>query len=193
MIHEVFGIKNHVVDLSGCGDVPKELEKIVLSSQSDDFFRSNMYKDFGEIGETIRKLIADFQSKKKSHQNIENIGDIKDFISNYPEFKKMSGTVSKHVNLVSEISKFVTSNHLLRVSELEQNMCSGQLGTSEEGELKELLLSTNIRGLDKMKLLCLYFVHKGYNMAQVSHLLDVVAKGRQTIVRHLISFVNFLD
>lgn len=114
MIHEAFGIKNNVVELKGC-DVPKELEKVVLSSQVDDFFRLNMYKNFGEIGEVIRKLIADFQDRMKSHQNIENISDIKDFISNYPEFKKMSGTVSKHVNLVSEISKFVTNYNLLQV------------------------------------------------------------------------------
>jgi vacuolar protein sorting-associated protein 45 len=51
--------------------------------------------------QTIKTLVQNFQQKAKSHQNIESIGDIKDFVSNYPEFKKMSGTVSKHVALVT--------------------------------------------------------------------------------------------
>ena len=53
-------------------------------------------------------------------QNIDSIGDIKDFISNYPEFKKMSGTVSKHVALVGELSREVREKSLLEVSECEQ-------------------------------------------------------------------------
>ncbi len=53
-------------------------------------------------------------------QNIESIGDIKDFVSNYPEFKKMSGTVSKHVALVGELSREVKENELLEISECEQ-------------------------------------------------------------------------
>ena len=43
MIHEIFGIKNNVVDLSAYA-VAKEIEKIVLFSGNDDFFRANMYK-----------------------------------------------------------------------------------------------------------------------------------------------------
>ena len=53
-------------------------------------------------------------------QNIDSIGDIKEFISNYPEFKKMSGTVSKHVALVGELSREVREKSLLEVSECEQ-------------------------------------------------------------------------
>ena len=53
-------------------------------------------------------------------QNIDSIGDIKDFISNYPEFKKMSGMVSKHVVLVGELSREVREKSLLKVSECEQ-------------------------------------------------------------------------
>ena len=36
-------------------------------------------------------------------------------MSNYPEFKKMSGTVNKHINLVSEMSKLVTKHNLMQV------------------------------------------------------------------------------
>ena len=43
-------------------------------------------------------------------------------MENYPQFKKMSGTVSKHVTIVSELSRLVTERSLLDVSEVEQDL-----------------------------------------------------------------------
>lgn len=61
----------------------------------------------------MKELVDDYQSKTKSNQNIQSIGmhcylcmdvesclyleDIKKFVENYPEFKKLSGNVTKHV------------------------------------------------------------------------------------------------
>ncbi len=35
--------------------------------------------------------MEDFQNRAKSHQAIESIADMKNFVENYPQFKKMSG------------------------------------------------------------------------------------------------------
>ncbi len=86
MIHEAFGIRNSVVALRA-GTVPAELETVALSERSDQFYANNMYADFGAIGETIRKLVADYQTSVADHQKIESIGDIKDFITSYPDFR----------------------------------------------------------------------------------------------------------
>ena len=43
-------------------------------------------------------------------------------MENYPQFKKMSGTVSKHVTIVGELSRMVTERSLLDVSEVEQDL-----------------------------------------------------------------------
>ena len=45
-------------------------------------------------------------------------------MENYPQFKKMSGTVSKHVTIVSELSRLVSERSLLDVSEVEQDLTS---------------------------------------------------------------------
>lgn len=182
MIHEIFGIKNNVVDLTAW-NVPKEFKKIVFASQNDDFFKLNMYKNFGEIGEIIRKYVNEFQEKKSSYQNIENISDIKDFISSYPEFKKMSGTVNKHVNLVEEIFKFVGSHETFTVSAFEQNLCNNQLkSSSDDAEFRNLLANPKVSHSDKKKLLCLYFIQKGHNMSQMHFYIDLVARG-ETFLR----------
>lgn len=44
------------------------------------------------------------------------------FVENYPQFKKMSGTVSKHVTVVGELSRLVGERNLLEVSEVEQEL-----------------------------------------------------------------------
>lgn len=53
------------------------MKEVVLSSEQDEFFRANMYKNFGEIGASIRTLVDEFQKRTKSHENIESIADMK--------------------------------------------------------------------------------------------------------------------
>lgn len=43
-------------------------------------------------------------------------------MDNYPQFKKMSGTVSKHVTVVGELSRLVSERQLMVVSEAEQEL-----------------------------------------------------------------------
>ena len=66
--------------------------------------------------------MEEFQKKAKKHQKVESIADMKNFVETYPLFKKMSGTVSKHVTVVGELSRMVGEFNLLEVSELEQEL-----------------------------------------------------------------------
>jgi len=51
------------------------------------FFFQNLYSNFGEIGQTIKELMEEFQKKAKSHQKVESIADMKTFVETYPQFK----------------------------------------------------------------------------------------------------------
>ena len=44
------------------------------------------------------------------------------FVENYPQFKKMSGTVAKHVTVIGELSRLVSVQNLLEISECEQEI-----------------------------------------------------------------------
>ncbi len=48
-----------------------------------------------------------YAPREQSHENIETIADMKNFVENYPQFRAMSGTVSKHVSVVGELSRLV--------------------------------------------------------------------------------------
>lgn len=47
---------------------------------------------------------------------------MKRFVENYPEFRKMAGNVSKHVAVMSELSRIMDQRALMEVSELEQEL-----------------------------------------------------------------------
>jgi len=122
MVHELLGIDNGRVDLSDVPDVRPELREIVLSQDQDPFFKKNMYLNFGDLGGNIKDYVEQYQSKTKSNTSIESIADMKRFVEDYPEFRKLSGNVSKHVTLVGELSRRVGADSLLDVSELEQSL-----------------------------------------------------------------------
>lgn len=47
----------------------------------------NIYANFGEIGQTIKTLMDEFQIKAKSQKKVESIADMKTFVETYPQFK----------------------------------------------------------------------------------------------------------
>jgi tRNA uridine 5-carboxymethylaminomethyl modification enzyme len=133
MVHHLLGINNGRVDLSDVPDIRPELREIVLSQDQDQFFKKNMLLNFGDLGGNIKDYVEQYQSKTKNNANIESISDMKRFIEEYPEFRKLSGNVSKHVTLVSELSRRVGAENLLEVSELEQSLACNE---SHSADLK---------------------------------------------------------
>lgn len=131
MVHHFLRIQNGRVDLSQVPDIRPELREIVLSQDQDPFFKKNMFLNFGDLGGTIKEYVEQYQSKTKSNANIESISDMKRFIEEYPEFRKLSGNVSKHVTLVSELSRRIADENLLEVSEIEQSIACNDSHSSD--------------------------------------------------------------
>lgn len=122
MVHHLLGINNGRVDLSSVPDIRPELREIVLSQDQDPFFKKNMYLNFGDLGSNIKDYVEQYQAKTQNNTGIESIDDMKRFIEQYPEFRKLSGNVSKHVTLVSELSRRISAENLMEISELEQSI-----------------------------------------------------------------------
>ncbi|XP_045539095.1 vacuolar protein sorting-associated protein 45 [Papilio machaon] len=156
MVHELLGINNNRVSLAHVPDVHKDFKEVVLSSEQDEFYAKNLYSNFGEIGQTIKSLMEEFQRKAKSHQKVESISDMKNFVETYPLFKKMSGTVTKHVTVVGELSALVGRHHLLEVSELEQEIACQSDHAKHLPRVKALISKESVRVWDAAKLVALY-------------------------------------
>lgn len=64
------------------------------------------------------------------------------FVDNYPEYRKMHGNVSKHVTLVTEMSRIVEERKLMLVSQVEQELAcnGGQVAAFEVLQFPQTLL-----------------------------------------------------
>lgn len=140
MVHELMGITNGRVDLSKAPDIREELKEVVISPEQDTFFAKNLYNNFGDLGANVKAYVNEYQSKSfatgsksgtstpseaAGRNRIETIADMKKFVEEYPEFRKLGGNVSKHVALIGELSRLVEVQRLLEISELEQSLaCS---------------------------------------------------------------------
>lgn len=157
MVHELLGLNNNRIDLSRVPGISKDLKEVVLSADNDEFYANNLYLNFGEIGTNIKNLMEDFQKKRpKGQQKLESISDMKAFVELYPQFKKMSGTVSKHVTVVGELSRLVSERVLMEVSEVEQELgCQNDHSTAAQ-MVRRMLQNPRVSELDAVRLVMLY-------------------------------------
>ncbi|VEU22546.1 DEKNAAC103459 [Brettanomyces naardenensis] len=190
MIHEVFGIKNNTVDLSALPNVSEELKTVVLNETQDQFYHDSMYLNFGELSESLKRFIDKYREKTKTNSSLNSIKDMKFFLENYPEFKKTSLNVSKHMLLSSEIDKKINEWRMWEVSEFEQTMVSNSDHSHHQRELEQLeaLLfdrKNNDQGEPlsplsretKLKLLSLYALkYEKYTGNETSRLLRMLKK-----------------
>ncbi|CAL8293085.1 unnamed protein product [Merluccius merluccius] len=178
MVHELLGLNNNRIDLSRVPGITKDLREVVLSADNDEFYANNLYLNFGEIGTNIKNLMEDFQKKKpKGQQKLESISDMKAFVDSYPQFKKMSGTVSKHVTVVGELSRLVAERQLMEVSEVEQELACQNDHSSAQQNVRRLLRHPGVCELDAVRLVMLYALrYERHSNSILPALMDELAK-----------------
>lgn len=193
MVHELLNIRNNRVDLSGVQGIPKDYKELVLSGDQDEFYGKNMYANFGEIGSTIKGLMEEFQRKAKDQKKVESIADMKNFIETYPQFKKMSGTVQKHLCIMGELSSLTTKRNLFEVSELEQEIACKAEHSQQLQRIKKIIGDERTSINDVLKLVALYALrYERHANCDTSSLLQMIkARGGQThIIPSLIEYAG---
>ncbi|MED6209023.1 vacuolar protein sorting-associated protein 45 [Stylosanthes scabra] len=190
MVHELIGIQDNKVDFKSIGKFSKDQEEVVLSSEQDSFFKANMYENFGDIGMNIKRLVDEFQQVSKSNQNIQTIEDMAKFVDNYPEYRKMHGNVSKHVTLVTEMSKIVEQRKLMTVSQTEQELaCNGGQGAAFEA-VTNLLNDDSVSDVDRLRLVMLYALR--YEKDSPVQLMQLFNKLASRSAKYKSGLVQFL-
>lgn len=193
MVHQLLNIKNNRVDLSGVAGVPSELKEVVLSAEQDEFYANNLFANYGEIAVTIREMIESFQKRAKEQKKIETIADMKSFVESYPQFKKMSGTVNKHLVVISELSMQIGKKHLLELSELEQDMACRADHSAQLQKVKKLVTEERINIDDALRLILIYSMRyeRHANCGTVG-LLNVLKtrNGRTQLVPKMLEYIS---
>ncbi|KAE8538127.1 hypothetical protein D1P53_006194 [Cryptococcus gattii VGV] len=160
MVHELFGITNGRVHLDS--ETKPELRDLILSPASDPFYSETLFSNFGDLGASIASYVSSYQSRNaaltggKSTNRLETVADMKRFVEEYPEFKRLGGNVSKHVTIVGELSKAVERDGLLEVSEVEQSLASQESHAADLKSVMTLLGSSKVPSPNKLRLAILY-------------------------------------
>jgi len=136
-------------------------DETVLSVEQDAWYKTTIFMNFGDLGMEVKKYVEEYQKKTQMNQNIDTIEDIKRFIEAFPEFRKLSGNVTKHVTLVGELSRIVDQRKLLKVSELEQSLANTSDHAMHVQYVKQSIDETRedkevFAMIDKLKLAMLY-------------------------------------
>ncbi|PKU69796.1 vacuolar protein sorting-associated protein 45 homolog isoform X3 [Dendrobium catenatum] len=190
MVHELIGILDNKVDLRNVGTVPKDQQEVVLSSEQDAFFKANIYENFGDLGLNIKQMVDDFQQIAKSNQNIQTIDDMAKFVNNYPEYRKMHGNVSKHVTMVTEMSRIVEERKLMLVSQTEQDLaCKGGQAAAYEA-VNNLLNNESVSDIDCLRLVMLYALrYEKESPVQLMQLFNKLASRSEKYKSGLVQFL----
>lgn len=148
-----------------------------MSAEQDPFFKKNMYLNLGDLGANIKSYVDEYQTKTKSNMKIESISEMKRFVEEYPEFRKLSGNVSKHVALVSELSRAVDRETMLEVGELEQSLACTEQHATDYKSLTEILARPNIPFDTKIRLVILYGLrYEKSSVNSLNSLLDILRR-----------------
>ena len=175
MVHEFLGIHNGRVDMHDVPDIRPELKEIVVSQDQDPFFKANMYLNFGDLGNSIKEYVTQYQSRTTSTASIESIEDMKQFVEAFPEFRKLAGNVSKHVALVGELSRRVGAENLLDVSELEQSLACSDNHATDLKNLQRLIQAPEVTAANKLRLVALYSLrYEKHASSALSTLVDLL-------------------
>ncbi|KAG6918769.1 hypothetical protein DXG01_011960 [Tephrocybe rancida] len=172
MVHELLGIQNGRVDMKTVPDIRPELAEILLTTNTDPFFQAHYLATFGDLGSSLKNYVQSYQSRSMAHSpsSINSISDMKKFVEDYPEFRKLGGNVSKHVALVGELSRIVGRDKLLEIGEVEQG-----LATSSGADIRNvqaIVTDANVAPWHKLRLVTLYALR--YQKTQTSNIATLI-------------------
>ncbi|KAJ3834993.1 Sec1 family-domain-containing protein [Lentinula raphanica] len=172
MVHELIGIQNGRVDLSSVPDIRPELSEVTLTTSTDSFFQSHHLETFGDLGTSLKNYVQSYQSRSLAHSpsSINSISDMKRFIEDYPEFRKLSGNVSKHVALVGELSRLVSKHKLLEVGEVEQGLATSS--GADYRDVQSVIKDSAVSTTHKLRIVILYALR--YQKTQATNVANLI-------------------
>ncbi|CRG94366.1 vacuolar protein sorting-associated protein 45, putative [Plasmodium gallinaceum] len=152
MLHELIGIENNKINLEN----NNEDAKIVMSCNYDDFYNEHLFDNFGDLGKAVKNYVDIYQEETSKKSNLESIDDIQKFIEIYPNYKKLSGNVTKHVNILHKFSEIVDKRQLFYISELEQSIAIYNKKSEHFKQVLDTIKNYTYTNYDVLRLSLLY-------------------------------------
>ncbi|KAF8063735.1 VPS45 [Scenedesmus sp. PABB004] len=158
MIHEAIGIRDGTAVLTSA-KVPPDQREVVVDAASDEFYARHQYSNYGEVGLSVKAAVDAFASASAAHKQVSSLEDMRRFILEHSDFSRAQGAITKHVNIVTQLSEEVARRGLMDVSTLEQELANpaAALGAAAAyDEVAALIRNANTSHKDRARLVMLY-------------------------------------
>jgi len=175
-LHELLGMENNRIDMSKVPGIRPELEMIVMSPNQDQFLDDNLVSNFGDLGVNIKQYVETYQKQTKNTAKIESIEEMQRFVDEYPEFRKLSGDVSKHVAVVHELSRLVETNGLLEASQLEQELACSENRQEHFRSVADMIRDNKITNMERLRLVLLFALRYENEKRNINELKDMLVQ-----------------
>ncbi|EFJ42173.1 hypothetical protein VOLCADRAFT_77223, partial [Volvox carteri f. nagariensis] len=162
MVHELVGIQDNLVKMTST-KVPEQFREIVFDARQDDFLRRHLYRNFGEVLQNSR---------------VDSLEDMRRFVLEHTDFQRLQGNVSKHVNLMTQLSELVSGRNLMEISMAEQelaNPAASLTSATSFDEIVQMIRAATTQDVDKVRLAALYVLRFEPDTPRVRQLLDALA------------------
>jgi vacuolar protein sorting-associated protein 45 len=122
--------------------------------------------------------------------------DMVKFVENYPEYRKQHGNVSKHVTMMTELSRIVDERQLMAISQIEQELaCTAGQAAAFEAVLTQLN-NEKTSDIDRLRIVMLYALRYERESPQtveqlISHLRSWPSKYKPGLVHTLLRQAGF--
>lgn len=196
MVHELLGMKDNRVVMKGVLNAKKEQvdppDEFVLSSTQDSFFARQRYANFGDLGSAVKEMIDEYQRSSQTNKKIASIEDMQKFMADYPKFRSHSINVTKHVAVMSELSKMIDKQQLLDLSSLEQDIACSNDHSTHKKELYQKIANPSLPAENKLRLALLFIIrYESYD--EIREIKKVLLENRvsESQVMHLDSMLEY--
>lgn len=174
MIHELLGLENNRVNMSRVEGIRPELREIVVSASQDPWFDANQTANFGDLIQAVQAYMEEYKKETNYTAQVDSVEQMQAFVDKYPEFRRLSESVSKHVTLVSELDRIVRAHGLMEASELEQDLACSENRQEHYKAVAEMINGSKITHMERLRLVILYALRYEHHQASIKQLTDLL-------------------
>ena len=130
-----------------------------LCELHDPFFSSRLFDHFGlTINKSVEYVKHMSNEHKKYKDNINTLEQLSSVAENLPEIQRRTNLSTKHYGIIEHITTLVKQHHLLDISKIEGEVIDSKIGLHTFDNVRQSVLSTDIRIADKIRLVIMYFL-----------------------------------